>query len=81
MENIISKYRLADEVISHLVQLLQLGLLEGTDVTDHFRRVEMETDENGTLYLSESYQEAFEESLKKMQDFITEQTADSTQGE
>jgi 3-hydroxy-3-methylglutaryl CoA synthase len=81
MENIISKYRLADEVISHLVQLLQLGLLEGTDVTDHFRRVEMETDENGMLYLSESYQEAFEESLKKMQDFITEQTADSTQGE
>lgn len=81
MENIISKYQLADEVISHLVQLLQLGLLEGTDITDHFRRIEMVTDENGTLYLSESYQEAFEETLRKMQEFITEQTADSTQGE
>ena len=79
METTVLKYQLADEVISHLVQLLQLGLLEGTDVTDHFRRIEMVTDEDGTLYLSESYQETFEESLQKMQEFISEQTEKTTQ--
>ena len=72
MENIISKYTLTDEVISHLVKLLQLGLLEGTDITDHFRRIEMINDEDGKLYLSDSYQESFEESLSKMESFIKE---------
>lgn len=72
MEKIISKYSLTDEVISHLVKLLQLGLLEGTDITDHFRRIEMVTDEDGHLYLSDSYQESFQESLDKMESFIQE---------
>ena len=40
MEKLKLKYTLTDEVISHLVKLLQLGLLEGTDITDHFRRIE-----------------------------------------
>lgn len=80
MENIISKYTLTDEVISHLVKLLQLGLLEGTDITDHFRRIEMVTDEEGKLYLSDEYQEAFEDSLSRMESFIKEQQS-SAEGE
>ena len=77
MENNILNYSLTDEVISHLVKLLQLGLLEGTDITDHFRRIEMVTDEEGKLYLSDSYQEAFEDSLSRMETFIKEQQPDS----
>lgn len=80
METITSKYTLTDEVISHLVKLLQLGLLEGTDITDHFRRVEMVTDEEGQLYLSDSYQESFQESLDKMENFIKEHQ-DKSEGE
>ena len=72
MEKLKLKYTLTDEVISHLVKLLQLGLLEGTDITDHFRRIEMITDEEGNLYLSESYQESFQLSLDKMESFIQE---------
>lgn len=77
MENIISKYTLTDEVISHLVKLLQLGLLEGTDITDHFRRIEMVIDEEGKLYLSDDYQEAFEDSLSRMESFIKEQQSNA----
>jgi hypothetical protein len=80
METLISKYTLTDEVISHLVKLLQLGLLEGTDITDHFRRVEMVTDEEGQLYLSDTYQESFQESLDKMENFIKEHQ-DKNEGE
>ena len=80
MENTnIEKFTLNDEVISHLVQLLQLVHLEGTDITDHFRRVMLVTDETGSLYLDPVYQEQFEETLEKMTQFIEEQTA--SQGE
>ena len=41
----------------------------------------MVTDEEGTLYLSNKYLEEFEESLKKMQDFISEQTEKEKQEE
>jgi len=80
MENTtIEKFTLNDEVISHLVQLLQLGLLEGTDITDHFRRVMLVSDETGSLYLDPTYQEQFEETLEKMAQFIEEQK--TSQGE
>ena len=63
------------------VKLLQIGLLEGTDVTDHFRRVTLVADEEGDLYLSNDYEESFNESLEKMQKFINEQTEQAEQGE
>ena len=66
-------YKFNDEVIAHMVQLLQIGLLEGTDITDHFRRVKMLTDDSGELFLCEEYQDEFKESLQRMTDFIQEQ--------
>jgi len=74
-------FKLTDGVIAHVVKLLQLGLLEGTDITDHFRRVTLIADEEGQLYLSGDYESSFNESLEKMQQFINEQSNKEKQGE
>ena len=74
-------FKLTDSVIAHVVKLLQIGLLEGTDITDHFRRITFVSDEDGQLYLSEEYEESFNESLEKMQEFISEQSQKEKQGE
>ena len=66
-------FKLTDNTIAHIVKLLQIGLLEGTDVSDHFRRISLEADDEGNLYLSEDYEESFNESLEKMEQFINEQ--------
>jgi len=68
-----TKLKLTDEVVAHIVQLLQIGLLEGTDISDHFRRIELSSDEDGMLYLTEEYEKTFQESLEKMKEFIEEQ--------
>ncbi len=74
-------FKLTDGVVAHVVKLLQIGLLEGTDVTDHFRRVTLIADEEGDLHLSSDYEESFNESLEKMQKFINEQTEQSDQAD
>ena len=74
-------FKLTDGVVAHVVKLLQIGLLEGTDITDHFRRITLVSDEDGQLYLSEEYEGSFNESLEKMQEFINEQSQKENQGE
>ena len=60
--------RLSDSVIAHIVQLLQLGLLEGTDITDHFRRIRVQIAE-GEAFLTEEYENTFDETVKKIIEF------------
>ena len=38
-------YRLSDNVIAQIVRLIQLGILTGTDVSDHFRQIIVEPGE------------------------------------
>ena len=74
-------FKLTDGVVAHVVKLLQIGLLEGTDITDHFRRITLVADKDGQLYLSEDYEDSFNESLEKMQQFISEQSEKEETGE
>lgn len=57
--------RLNDSVIAHFVKLLQLGLLTGTDIVDHFRMVRM-TLEEGELFLNKEYEKNQEENIERM---------------
>ena len=70
---------LSDTSILHIVKLLQVAIISGTDITDHFRRVSMIADNEGVLWLDPDYQDEFKETLEKMSQFIEEQTA--SQGE
>ena len=57
--------KLNDSVIAHFVKLLQLGLLTGTDIVDHFRMVIL-TLEEGELFLNKEYEANQEENINKM---------------
>ena len=56
---------LNDSVIAHFVKLLQLGLLTGTDIVDHFRMVRL-TLEEGELFLNKEYESDQEENINRM---------------
>tara|TARA_A100001201_G_scaffold142353_1_gene140298 strand:+ start:1224 stop:1451 length:228 start_codon:yes stop_codon:yes gene_type:complete len=57
--------KLNDSVIAHFVKLLQLGLLTGTDIVDHFRMVRL-TLEEGELFLNKDYESNQEENVNRM---------------
>ena len=57
--------KLNDSVIAHFVKLLQLGLLTGTDIVDHFRMVRLNLEE-GELFLDREYEVNQEENINKM---------------
>lgn len=57
--------KLNDSVIAHFVKLLQLGLLTGTDIVDHFRMVRL-TLEEGELFLNSDYENNQEENINRM---------------
>ena len=55
-------YRLSDNVLRRVVQLMQEGLLTGTDVTDHMRMIRLEenTDDSEQLELTAEYRSIVE---------------------
>ena len=65
--------KLNDSVIAHFVKLLQLGLLTGTDIVDHFRMVRL-TLEEGELFLNADYESNQEENINRMLQQASEMT-------
>ena len=65
--------KLNDSVIAHFVKLLQLGLLTGTDIVDHFRMVRMTLEDN-ELFLNKEYQDSQEQNIEKMLHEATQST-------
>ena len=63
------EYKLSDAAIAQIVQLLQLGILTGTDVTDQLRILCLTVDEDGNkLIPSPEFVEIFNENLQRLQD-------------
>jgi len=63
------EYKLSDAAIAQIVQLLQLGILTGTDVTDQLRILRLTVDEGGNkLIPSPEFVEIFNENLQRLQD-------------
>ena len=59
-------YTMDDTTIGHVAQLLQLAILTGTDIIDHFRAARFTVNEEGTLTLDPDYAENFEENVQSM---------------
>ena len=57
--------KLNDSVIAHLVKLLQIGMLTGTDIVDQFRMIRL-TIEEDELFLDKEYEENQEANIEKM---------------
>ena len=60
------KFKLDDSSIAHIVKLIQLGFITGTDIVAHFRMIEFVSDDKGTLYLEETYSQNQEANIEKM---------------
>ncbi len=50
-------YKLSDNVLRRIVQVMQEGLLTGTDITDHMRMIRLEenVDDTTQLVLTDEY--------------------------
>jgi hypothetical protein len=67
------KVKLHDSVIAHVVKLIQLGFITGTDVVDHFRMIEMVAEE-GELFLSKEYEAKQEDNITRMLEEASQQS-------
>ena len=62
-------YNLSDQTIGQIVQLFQLGILTGTDVSDQMRTLRVVLNkEAGSVDPCPDYVKVFDENLEKMQE-------------
>ena len=64
-------FKLSDEVIGQIAKLVQMAIISGTDVVDHFRLARL-TAVGDTLYLAEDYKEQFEGNIQSMLEELEE---------
>ena len=66
--------KLSDDTIAHIVKLLQMAIMTGTDITDNFRMLELVADE-GVLEIDQDYMRVFDQNLDRI---IAEGAKDDT---
>jgi hypothetical protein len=59
-------YRLSDDAIRQIAKLLQIALLDGTDIVDHLRAVWVEPNDEGYLVPTAEYIALFEKQMQEM---------------
>jgi hypothetical protein len=60
-------HNLSDNAIGHVAQLLQLAILTGTDIIDHFRAVQFTINaNNGQIEVHPGYAENFNQNVERM---------------
>ena len=64
--------QLHDTTIAQIVKLIQMALLTGTDVIDHFRMMQLNIQDN-KIILDEEYLKVFNESIDKMMSNIPQE--------
>ena len=57
--------KLSDSTIAHMVKLLQMAIMTGTDITDNFRMIEL-VESEGALNIDETYLETFNQNLERI---------------
>jgi len=65
-------YKLSDRTIAQIVQLLQLGILTGTDITDHMRTLRVVPNQDGYVDPDPEFVVEFEANVARMRDEIPE---------
>jgi len=74
-----TSYKLHDDTIGLLAQFLQIALLTGTDIVDHFRTLQMVDDGAGKLVPDPAFREQFEANLQRMLDEVAKLADDATE--
>lgn len=60
-------YRLADATIAQIIQLVQMGILTGTVISDQIRTLRVVTTDSGTVVPDPEYLEVFNKNLEKLE--------------
>ena len=71
-------YALSDNTISAIVRIIQFGLLSGTDVTDHFRRIRAVVGDDKMIEPSEEWLQSFEKEMIEMNDHVIKSASGAT---
>lgn len=73
---------LADGVFHRLIQLMQLGIMTGTDVADHMRQVRLQpsADDPSVLELTSANEQAFKATLKQLDERMEQVMAQAAVG-
>jgi len=71
MSETTNNYKLSNEVISQIVQLVQLGILTGTDISDQIRMLRVVTGDDQTLDPCPEYMKIFNENMERMMSLET----------
>ena len=66
--------KLSDNTIAHMVKLLQMAIMTGTDITDNFRMLEL-VEAEGVLEIDQDYMHVFNQNLDRI---IAEGAKDET---
>jgi len=61
-------YKLSDKTIAQIVQLIQLGILTGTDVSDQMRTLQVVHGDDDKLDPCPEFAKIFNENLERMQE-------------
>lgn len=70
------KMKISDTCIAHLVKLIQMAFLSGTDIVDHLRMMELVySAQTKMLEIEAEYLEHFNSSIDKMLQEIEQQNA------
>ena len=68
--------KLSDLAIAQIVQLVQMGILTGTDISDQIRTLRLDVDtETVQLVPSQEYLETFSENLARLEGLAEEELA------
>ena len=66
--------KLSDVAIGQIVQLLQMGILTGTDISDHIRMLRLDvSDGTGQLVPSTDFLTTFNENLKSLEELAVQE--------
>lgn len=61
-----TKFKLSDDLIAVVRELVQLALITGTNIVDHLRAVEVELDEQSKVVPTVNYVEAYNKMVEEL---------------
>ncbi len=68
-------YKLSDSTIAQIVQLIQMGILSGTDISDQIRTLRVVTTDEGTIEPDPSFVENFNQNLTKLEEMANSENS------
>jgi hypothetical protein len=68
-------YKLCDSTIAQIIQLVQMGILTGTDITDQIRTLRVVTTNEGTVSPDPGFVETFNKNLEKLTEMANNEEA------